>query len=408
MKGLSMATRREIGKSEAKQYQKASKNKKTEILDEVTAVTGWGRKHAIKVLNGKIKTTNRKKSAKTRGCEYLPATTKALEKVWIATNFMNSKSLKIMIPEYVSNMRKNGHLVGFDGCWEVIEPQLLKMSASTIDNKLKPIKNRMKLKGKSLTHNTKEGTRLRDSFKIRRVGDEVPKRPGFIENDTVSHCGGDAKGEFARTLTSTDIYSGWTENVAVRNNAHANIRGAFDTVRDRLPFAIEGMDYDNGSEFINHNMLQWHEENGIGITTRSRPYKKNDNAHVEQKNNDIVRKFAFYYRYDTLAELDLLNELYELVRIKFNIFTPTRKAVKYVEAGSGRRTRIYDKPKTPFDRLKDAGVLSNKVLLELEEIKATTDLFGLQLRIQSIQRKLINCASKKNGFNELSMLAAAA
>ncbi|MGO4145221.1 transposase family protein [Paenarthrobacter sp. YAF11_1] len=143
-------------------------------------------------------------------------------------------------------------------------------------------------------------------------------------------------GEFARTLTATDVFTGWTENVAVRNGAHVWILAAMDEVVARLPFPLVGLDTDNGGEFINYAMIEWAGKKDIYFT-RARPYKSNDNAHVEQKNGDVVRRHAFHYRYDTAAELKLLNALYALVRIRLNLFTATTKAIGWRSNKYGKR-----------------------------------------------------------------------
>jgi hypothetical protein len=166
--------------------------------------------------------------------------------------------------------------------------------------------------------------------------DERDGRPGAIEADTVAHCGPSFIGEFARTLTMTDMVTGWTENASIRNNASLWITQAVDDLQASFPFPLVSFDSDNGSEFINHDVARWLQTRDIE-QTRSRPYRKNDQATVESKNNHVVRKHAFYWRYETPAELALLNEMWPLVSLRLNFFTPTRKPVDYTTTADGRR-----------------------------------------------------------------------
>ncbi|MCP2048188.1 UNVERIFIED_ORG: hypothetical protein J3D58_002260 [Paenarthrobacter nicotinovorans] len=178
-----------------------------------------------------------------------------------------------------------------------VSVQLMQVSGATIDRLLKPTKDADKPKGLSAT---KAGPLLRNSISLRKARDEHEQLPGFIEADLVVHCGPTLTGEFARTLTATDVFTSWTENVAVRNRAHVWVLAAMDEVVARLPFPLVGLDTDNGGELINYAMIEWAGKKGIYFT-RARPYESNDNAHVEQKYGDVVRRHAFHCRYDTEA-----------------------------------------------------------------------------------------------------------
>ncbi|MGO4186554.1 transposase family protein [Pseudarthrobacter sp. TAF60_1] len=217
----------------------------------------------------------------------------------------------------------------------------------------------------------------------------------------VVHCGPTLAGEFARTLTATDVFTGWTENVAVRNGAHKWVLAAMDEVVARLPFPLVGLDTDNGGEFINYALIAWAGDKDIYFT-RSRPYKSNDNAHVEQKNGDVVRRHAFHYRYDTAAELKLLNALYALVRIRLNLFTATTKAVGWRSNKHGKKTRIYDKPRTPYHRVIDSGILTEAKAAELADLMETTNPAELTRGITKIQTQLIALAAAKTRALEAS------
>lgn len=226
--------------------------------------------------------------------------------------------------------------------------ELESMSAATVDRYLAPVRAGFELKGKSAT---KPGPLLRNSITIRKAGDKLEDVPGMLECDTVAHCGPTLQGEFARTLTMTDMSTGWTECGSIRNNASKWILEAVGELRESFPFPVTGFDSDNGSEFINHDVANWLLAADIAFT-RSRPYKKNDQATVESKNNHVVRKHAFYWRYDTSEERALLNELWRLVSLRLNFFTPTKKPVGYSETAGGRRRRLYDQSATPWQRVK--------------------------------------------------------
>ena len=204
---------------------------------------------------------------------------------------------------------------------------------------------------------TKPSPLLRSSVKIRKATDEVEAIPGFFEGDTVAHCGPTLKGEFARTLNLTDVHTGWVFTRTVRNNAHTHVLAALKAGVQEIPYEVTGLDFDNGTEFLNKAVIKWAGEMEI-FFTRSRPYKKNDQATIESKNNHLVRKYGFYYRYDTDEERTALNRLWKLVNDRFNYLTPTKKPVGYGSGRDGQRRRLYDKPKTPLDRLLAAGVLS--------------------------------------------------
>ena len=180
---------------------------------------------------------------------------------------------------------------------------------------------------------------LRNSIKIRKAGDEIADEPGFFEIDTVTHCGPSLKGEFVRTLTLTDVNTGWIHLEALRNNARVHMLKALDSAIEAIPYQIQGLDCDNGSEFINREVINWASSLDV-FFTRSRPYKKNDQTHVESKNNHVVRKYGFHYRYDTPEELKVLRKLWKTVCLRMNLFTPTRKPIGWNQDSVGRRKRV--------------------------------------------------------------------
>jgi len=249
----------------------------------------------------------------------------------------------------------------------------------------------MRIKGISTT---KPSPLLRNSISIRTCADEAPDAPGVIEADTVAHCGPTLIGEFARTLTMTDVVIGWTENASIRNNASKWILEGIEELQGWFPFDMVIFDSDCGSEFINHDVAGWLQDRDIA-QTRSRPYQKNDQAHVESKNHHVVRKHAFYWRYDTPEELELLNRLWRLVSLRLNFFTPTKKPVGYTTTAAGRRKRINDKPATPWQRLQVSGVLDKQQLSDVAARVEGINPADLTRQINTIQMQLLDLAKDK-------------
>ena len=280
---------------------------------------------------------------------------------------------------------------GRDRYSPAVREELLEMSAATIDRYLAPARAKDQISGVSTT---KPSPLLRNSVKVRKAGDEVEDEPGFFEGDTVAHCGPTLKGEFARTLNLTDVHIGWVFTRTVRNNANAHILGALKAGVREIPYEVTGLDFDNGTEFLNKAVIKWAAEMEI-FFTRSRPYKKNDQATIESKNNHLVRKYAFYYRYDTPEERAVLNRLWPLVNDRLNYLTPTIKPTGYTSSGDGRRRRLYDTPQTPFDRLLAAGVLSPAQQAELTAYRDSLNPAKVGREIADLQNRLLLLAKEK-------------
>jgi hypothetical protein len=236
---------------------------------------------------------------------------------------------------------------------------------------------------------------LRNSITLKKAGDEVEKKPGFLEIDTVAHCGPTTRGQFIRTVNFTDMFTGWTISIAILNNARANMLPALDQMTRLLPFPLVGFDTDNGSEFINNEVVDWVAAHEGVLFTRSRPYRKNDNATIESKNNWAIRRFGSRERYETAQELTLLNQLWELVTDKLNYFTPTIKPIRWDETRKGRRKRIYDQPATPFERLTTSGILAPEKITDMENYKNSLNLAGIIRQIHSIQHQLLILSSPR-------------
>jgi transposase InsO family protein len=385
---LSVSARTEITAKYARAYRAASRVVKSRLLDEVVAVTGWSRDNARRRLGQAVKPRAvRPRSGRPR--KFSKEATAILERVWAISGGSCGKYLAVAMPHLLEALEAHGELVSGQRryCREV-RGELLGMSAATIDRYLAAAKARGALRGVSTT---KPGTLLRNSITIRKAGDEVEADPGFFEADTVAHCGPTLKGEFARTVNLTDMVTGWVFTTAVRNNARVHIIAALDRAVATIPFPIAGLDFDNGSEFINHDLVAWAGERDI-FFTRSRPYRKNDQATIESKNNHLVRRYGFHWRYDTPEALMLLNRLWPLVNDRFNYFTPTKKPTGWATTATGRRKRLYDAPRTPLERLLDAGVLSTGQAEQLIARRAAINPAELARDIQRLQDQLTGLA----------------
>ena len=389
---IDMAARRQVTNKLRDAYRRGSKAQRGQILDRVVETTGMGRSTARRLLSGPRlpdpKDQIDKRSVKPRA--YGDDARLLLEHVWMLMGMPCGKYFVVMRDLWLPLLDEAGDL-DKTFATDAARSELGAMSAATVDRYLGPARDRMRLKGISTT---KSSPLLRTSIKIRTVADERDGRPGAIEADTVAHCGPSFIGEFARTLTMTDMVTGWTENASIRNNASRWITQAVDDLQASFPFPLVSFDSDNGSEFINHDVARWLQARDIE-QTRSRPYRKNDQATVESKNNHVVRKHAFYWRYETPAELALLNEMWPLVSLRLNFFTPTRKPVDYTTTADGRRRRVYDDPKTPWQRVLDAAIVSEDRIAEVQARVQGVNPADLTRQINQIQTQLTTIARAK-------------
>ena len=394
-KVVSMPARIEVTQQLKGDYHRARKSEKSAILDNFCQSTGLSRSTARRYMNSPTlgsKTVKRIDRRRSRSSKYSTASKEKLIWLWRVMYMPCGKYLAADLPDWIRSLEAHGELVpGQNGWTEEVRKELHSMSAATMDRYLKTERDRLRLRGISTT---KPGILLRNSINIRKAGDEVSSEPGFFEVDTVAHCGPTLKGEFARTLTLTDVATGWVHMEAMRNNAHKHIRTALDAAIGAIPYQVQGLDCDNGSELINYNVVEWAAGRDI-FFTRARPYKKNDQAHVESKNNHVVRRYGFYYRYDTEEERKTLAALWELVCLKMNYFTATRKPIGWAADAAGRRKRVYDKPQTPLSRLLQAEVLSEQQTLEQIERRNAVNPAELTRDITRLQCILSGLAQEK-------------
>jgi hypothetical protein len=393
-----MASRAEITTRYAKAYVKAAKKDKGRVLDQVMSVTGWSRDNARRRLTEAAKRpprTGRSVAArprKPRSPKYSYDALKVLQRVWAASGGQCGKYLAASMALQLDGLQRHGELAfGRDRYSPAVRTELLAMSAASIDRYLKAAKAKGQISGVSTT---KPSPLLRNSITVRRAGDEVEAEPGFFEGDTVAHCGPTLKGEFARTLNLTDVHTGWVFTHSIRNNAHTHILAGLKAAVSEIPYGITGLDFDNGTEFLNRPVITWAGSKGIYFT-RSRPYKKNDQATIESKNNHLVRKYAFYYRYDTPAEQVVLNRLWKLVNDRLNYLTPTIKPIGYASSADGRRRRLYDAPQTPLQRLLAADVLSPAQQADLTAYRDRLNPAQIGREIADLQNRLLLLAKDK-------------
>lgn len=342
---------------------------------------------AVRHPPGRQKSVERRARARRYSYDAL----KVLQRVWAASGGQCGKYLKESMPLLLDLLEASGELDDEPRYTLAVRAELEAMSAATIDRYLAPARAKDPVRGISAT---KAGPLLRSSITIRKAGDEVEAAPGFFEVDTVAHCGPVLKGEFARTLNMTDVLTGWVLTRTIRNNAEKHIITALDAAIDAVPFPLLGMDFDNGSEFINHGVVAWAGDLGIYFT-RSRPYRKNDQATIESKNNHLVRRYAFYYRYDTDTERATLNRLWSLVNDRLNYLTPTRKPTGWGTDKAGRRKRLYDAPATPLERLLATDALSPRQKDELIAYRDGLNPAKIARRIHDLQASLIMQAKTK-------------
>lgn len=328
-------------------YLRSSKEDKGRILDEFAKVTGYHRKAAIRLLHQ----VNRPSSNKKRGRrqQYSGAVVGALRVAWETTDRLCSKRLQPFLPELLGVLRRHGE----SAISAEIEAQLCQMSPATIDRLLRPWR---RIGGRRPFSATKPASLLKSSIPIRTFAEWQENRPGFLEADLVPHCGENTEGFYLNTLSAVDVATGWSECVGVWGKGQERVGGAVHHVRQRLPFPLLGLDSDNGSEFINQHLFAYCQREKITFT-RSRSYKKNDNCHVEQKNWSVVRRLIGYDRYNSKVALETLNRIYYLLRLYVNFFQPVMKVVSKTRHGA-RVHKVYDKARTPYQRLLESGALT--------------------------------------------------
>ena len=365
--GLNMKEKKAVTREYKPRYQKASKKHKKGLLDEFTRLTGYHRKSAVRLLSAKpvkqlmvyIKgkpvklKPDKKRPANRKGKRlYTEEVIDALRLVW---TFFWYKCGKILAPLMRQQMLYIAQWPAFGITREIAE-KLKTISPASIDRYLRKDKQALRLKGKSLT---KPIDSLKSRIPIRTFySHDERKTPGFWQIDTVHHCGQATVGQYLHTLSATDVASGWIELAPLLNNAHKWTFEALSHIKDTTPLPVLEFHSDNGSEFINNATEIWCKDNGAPFT-RSRDHRKNDNCFVEQKNGAVVREYVGYDRLEGLEEQALLAAVYSPLTPLLNFFMPTRKLKSKTRVGS-KETKVYDEPKSPFQRLMESSQTPRK------------------------------------------------
>jgi hypothetical protein len=357
-------------------YCAATKLEKQRILDEFVALTGYHRKHAIRVLVGDADVTM--SSVRSRPRVYDEAARQVIIIAWEASDRICGKRLKPLLPVLIAALERHGHMK-LD---PTVGASVLEMSAATIDRVL--AEQRAVTRGKK---RTRPKLTVRANVPVRTFADWKDPAPGFVEADLVSHCGGTATGSFAYTLVLTDIASGWTECVALLVREASVVVEAFERLRNAMPFPLRGIDTDNGSEFVNETLIAYCVLHKIEFT-RSRPWLKNDQAWVEQKNGSIVRRIVGYGRLEGLRGCEALARLYCASRLFVNFFQPSFKLAEKHRTGA-RVTKRYQAPETPCARLLALASIDTSAKERLRAVLLTLDPLRLLDEIRSVQQHIV-------------------
>jgi hypothetical protein len=381
MRRISMATRDELVRAVSERYGQGSRVERGRILDEFAAVTGLHRKHAMRLLRGR--TPGRRFGPRPGRRVYDVAVREALIVVWEASDRVCGKRLRPLVPLLIEAMERHRHLQ----LAPEIRGGLLSMSAATIDRALHEIKGQA---GVGTRRRSAPSTGVRRSVPVRTFADWDDPAPGFMEADLVAHSGPTAEGSFVQTLTLTDIATGWTECAPLLVREQTLLTEVLGEVRKRMPFPLLGFDTDNDSVFMNETVQSYCKEVGVEFT-RCRPYRKNDQAWVEQKNGAVVRRIVGYRRYQGLEAAATLGRLYGSVRLFVNFFQPSFKLAEKVRNGA-KVTKRYRPPATPYQRLMADPRTSDEVRRRASALYATLDPVRLLSEIRLAQRQLVEIA----------------
>jgi hypothetical protein len=383
---MSSDAKKEYLQSIYQRYHTATKVEKMTILNEFCSICSYHRKYAIRLLNQIASGPHRRSSAK-RGPKKKydhPDILKILKHLWKITNLPCSKRLKVIIPLWLP------HYPFY--VLESVQEALLTISPATIDRLMMPMRARFQKLGLSTT---KPGSILHRHIPI-KTGQWDESVPGFLEADAVAHCGSSVAGMFVYTINCVDIATGWSAQRAVWGKGEAGVIAAIQSIENTLPFPIRGFDCDNGPEFMNWHLERYlHHRKQPVVFTRSRPYQKNDNAHVEGKNWTHIRQYLGYQRFDNPLLVELLNELYiSEWSLYFNFFIPSVKCIDKIHLGS-KIIKKYDPPKTPFQRVQESSTVSTKQKKNLKNQLNTLNPFCLQQQMANKIKQILRIANNE-------------
>lgn len=371
-------------------YEGASKGEKSIILDEFVKITGYHRKHAVRLLAGGKRMQSSVSAIKGRRI-YDEAVRDALTVLWEASDRICGKRLKAILPELIESMERHGHLA-LD---QEIQQQLLRISPATIDRLLRPIRNEAGSRKRKRSSRKKSSKQI----KVRTFADWDDPVPGNLEIDFVVHSGGLMSGSMIHSFVATDVCSGWIEVVPILVREQSLVVEALEVISHQLPVPITGINSDNDSAFINDTLLTYCERNQIEFT-RARPYQKNDQAWVEQKNGAVVRNFVGYSRFSGVVACQALAQLFQAVRLYVNFFQPSFKLREKKREGS-KVIKSYSKPLTPCERLLRHPAVDEKRKNELVKQRMQLDPVELLHRIRNVQSALaaLESSETSTGFD---------
>jgi hypothetical protein len=373
MNRVRQASKHELVMALRERYWAASRPERSQLLDTVVEATGYHRKYALTVLRQGVPRPGPRVERRGRPVTYTSEVIAALTVTAEATGWICGKRLAPFLPELVPALEREGalHLSA------AVRSSLLQVSAATIDRRLARARREAKPFGLGTT---KPGSLLKRQIPIKTYTPWDEQEPGFCEIDLVAHCGTTTAGSYVHTLDVTDIATGWTELVAVANRDQESVRAALEDARGRLLFPLQGIDSDNGSEFLNGHLLRYCKRERLTFT-RCRPYHKDDQAHVEQKNWNIVRQLIGYDRFEGTAVCDQLNRIYALLHVYVNGYLPVMKLTGKEREGATVRKR-YDVAKTPYRRALETGVVAAEQRVTFEAALAERGPLALRRHIE--------------------------
>jgi hypothetical protein len=380
---ISMATRDELVVALAGRYASSSRKHRGRILDEFVAVSGFHRKHAMRLL--RAGQSGQGAGPRPARRIYSEAVRDALIVIWEAADRVCGKRLRPLVPILVEAMERHGHLQ----LAPEVRDGLVSMSAATIDRALCKVKEQAT---GGTRRRSASSTGVRHSVPVRTFDGWNDPAPGFMEVDLVAHSGPTAEGSFLQTLTMTDIATGWTECAPLLVREQTVLIAVLSEIRKRMPFPLLGFDTDNDSVFMNETVQSYCKEAGVE-STRCRPYRKNDQAWVEQKNGAVVRRIVGYRRYVGLEAAAALGRLYMSVRLYVNFFQPSFKLASKARDGA-RVTKRYHPPATPYQRLLADPRTSETIRAHLSALQATLDPVRLLSEIRVAQKQLVEIADR--------------
>jgi hypothetical protein len=372
--------RREYLARMRERYATADRAAKRRLLNEICEMTGYHRKAVIRALRRPVGRARRRVGRPRR---YGPAVVGALRGIWEAASYPWSERLRALVPLWLPWARKHFRIT------PEVETKLREISARQMDRCLRPYKRELRRRQYG---RTKPGTLLKHQIPLKTDRWNVSE-PGFTEIDLVAHSGDRADGPFIYSLNLTDIQTTWVETRAVLGKHQVDVQTTLEELRQTLPFRLRGIDADNGGEFINAHLQRYCREHGVQFT-RGRPYKKDDNAHIEQKNWTHVRKLLGYARYDSLPALAAINGLYAELRLFQNLFLPSVKLLEKRRVGSRLRRR-YDRPRTPLERLQACLTADRAAVQRLTQLQTTLDPFALARRIDEHLTRIYQLANHR-------------